>query len=57
MEILEEMLEENGQAAVSEIHAVMADEGIGDKTAQRARRRLGAIPDNVNGVNVWKMPE
>ena len=57
MEILEEMLEENGQAAVSQIHAVMADEGIGDKTAQRARRRLGAIPDNVNGVNVWKMPE
>ena len=57
MEILEEMLEQNGQAAVSEIHAVMADEGIGDKTAQRARRRLGAIPDNVDGINVWKMPE
>ena len=57
MEILEEMLEENGQAAVSEIHAIMADEGIGDKTAQRARRRLGAIPDNVDGVNVWRMPE
>jgi len=57
MEILKEMLEENGQAAVSEIHAAMADEGIGDKTAQRARRRLGAIPDNIDGINVWKMPE
>ena len=53
MEILEEMLE-SSPVAVSEIHAVMADEGIGDKTAQRARRRIGAIPDNVDGVNVWK---
>lgn len=55
MEILEEMLE-SGPVAVSEIHAVMADEGIGDKTAQRARRRLGAILDNLNGINVWRMP-
>ena len=53
MEILEEMLE-SSPVAVSEIHAVMADEGSGDKTAQRARRRIGAIPDNVDGVNVWK---
>lgn len=40
MEILEVMLVESGQAAVSEIHAVMADEGISDKTAQRAQRRV-----------------
>jgi hypothetical protein len=40
MEILEVMLGESGQAAVSEIHAVMADEGISDKTAQRAQRRV-----------------
>lgn len=57
MEILEVMLAENSQAAVSDIHAIMGSEGIGDKTAQRARRRLGAIPDNVNGVNVWRLPE
>lgn len=56
LEILEVMLE-SGPVAVSEIHAVMAEEGIGDKTAQRARRRLGAIPDNLNGVNVWRMPD
>ena len=56
MEILEEMLE-SSPVAVSEIHAVMADEGIGDKTAQRARRRIGAIPDIVNGVNMWRMPD
>ena len=56
MEILEEMLMD-GPVPVSEIHAVMADEGIGDKTAQRARQRLGAVPDNLAGINVWKMPE
>ena len=57
MKIIEVMLEENGQATVPDIHAIMANEGIGDKTAQRARRRLGAIPDIVDGVNVWKMPD
>jgi hypothetical protein len=57
MQIIEEMLEENGQAAVSIIHTVMSEEGIGDKTAQRARRRIGAIPDIVNGVNMWRMPD
>lgn len=56
MDILEEMLMD-GPVPVSEIHAVMADEGIGDKTAQRARQRLGAVPDNLDGINVWKMPE
>lgn len=56
LEILEVMLE-SGPVAVSEIHAVMAEEGIGDKTAQRARRRLGAILDYLDGVPVWKMPE
>lgn len=56
LEILEVMLE-SGPVAVSEIHAVMAEEGIGDKTAQRARRRLGANSDYLNGVPVWKMPE
>lgn len=56
LEILGVMLE-SGPVAVSEIHAVMTEEGIGDKTAQRARRRLGAIPDNLNGVNVWRMPD
>lgn len=56
MEILEEILMD-GPVPVSEIHAVMADEGIGDKTAQRARQRLGAVPDNLDGINMWKMPE
>ena len=56
LEILEVMLE-SGPVPVSEIHAVMAEEGIGDKTAQRAQRRLGAISDYLDGVPVWKMPE
>jgi len=56
MEIIEDMLED-GPMPVSEIHAVMAREGIGDKTAQRARQRLGAIPDYRDGAPVWQMPE
>ena len=56
MSILESMLEED-PVPVSEIHAVMAAEGIGNKTAQRARQRLGAICSFVDGVPVWQMPQ
>ena len=35
----------------------MADESIGDKTAQWARQRLGVISDNLNGAKAWGMPE
>lgn len=55
MSILENMLEDS-PVPVSEIHAAMADEGIGEKTAQRARRRLGAISDYLDGIPVWHMP-
>lgn len=40
MEIISEMLED-GPQSVSEINAAYAEEGIGEKTAQRARKRLG----------------
>ena len=56
MSILESMLEED-PVPVSEIHAVMAAEGIGNKTAQRARQRIGAISSFVDGVPVWQMPQ
>ena len=55
MEILEEMIAE-GSAPVSEIKAACKEEGIGPKTAQRARNLLGAVEDKVNGVYVWKLP-
>ena len=56
MSILEMMLID-GPVPVSEIHAAMAEEGIGDKTAQRARKRIGAVSDYSDGIPVWKLPE
>jgi len=35
----------------------MADESIGDTTAQWARQRLGITSDNLNGAKAWRMPE
>ena len=55
MEILAELLED-GAMAVSEIKTAMAEEGIGEKTAQRARKRIGAVQEYEDGVPVWKMP-
>lgn len=54
MEILTDLLAD-GPHPVAEINAACAEEGIGDKTAQRARKRLGAVPDYINGVPVWKL--
>lgn len=48
MEIISEM-HEDGPQSVSEINAACAEEGIGEKTAQRAMKRLGAIQDYENG--------
>lgn len=55
MEIISNLLEE-GLLPVSEANAACAEEGIGEKTAQRARKKLGAIQDYENGVPVWRMP-
>lgn len=54
--ILEELLAD-GAMPVSGINEIMAEEGIGEKTAQRARARIGAVQDYQNGVPVWRMPE
>ena len=54
MEILEEMLED-GPLPVAEIHEAMAEEGIGEKTAQRARKRIGAVQEYENGVPIWRL--
>ena len=54
MEILEEMLED-GPLPVAEINEAMAEEGIGEKTAQRARKRIGAVQEYENGVPIWRL--
>ncbi len=56
MIILEEVLAD-GPVAVSEINEIMAEDGIGSKTAQRAKTRLGAIQEYIDGVPVWLLPD
>lgn len=55
MIILEEILSD-GPVAVSEINEIMEEDGIGAKTAQRARSRIGAVQEYVDGVPVWRLP-
>ncbi|MBR1857773.1 MAG: AAA family ATPase [Oribacterium sp.] len=54
MQILEVALSD-GPVSVSAIHDLMEDEGIGDKTAQRAKTRIGAAQDYIDGTAVWKL--
>jgi len=44
------------QTPVSEINEIMAEDGIGSKTAQRAKTRLGAVQEYVDGVPVRLLP-
>lgn len=43
----------DGPVPVSEINAIMAEDGIGSKTAQRAKKNIGAELNYSNGVPVW----
>ena len=52
MEIISELLEK-GPQPVYEVNAACAEEGIGSKTAQRARKLLGIKQDYIDGVTVW----
>ena len=56
MAILEELLED-GPVPVADINGIMAEEGIGEKTAQRARKRIGAVQEYKDGIPVWLMPD
>ena len=56
MEIISDMMID-GSVPVAEATAACAEEGIGDKTAQRASRKLGAIRDFENGIPVWRIPD
>ena len=53
--ILEDLLS-NGPMAVSAIHEIMEEEGIGKKTAQRARAKIRAIQFFDQGIAYWKLP-
>lgn len=54
--IILETLLADGPVPVSEINEIMAEDGIGSKTAQRAKTRLGAVQEYVDGVPVWLLP-
>ena len=52
--ILQEILKDSPMP-VSEINQFMAEEGIGPKTAQRAKVRIGAVQEYRNGIPVWRL--
>ena len=52
--ILQVILKEHA-VPVSEINQIMAEEGIGAKTAQRAKVLIGAVQDYENGKPVWRL--
>ena len=55
--IILETLLAYGPVPVSEINEIMAEDGIGSKTAQRAKTRLGAVQEYVDGVPVWLLAD
>ena len=54
MIILAEILSD-GPVPVSEINEIMDEDGIGSKTAQRAKTRIGAVQEYIDGVPVWSL--
>lgn len=53
--ILENILSD-GPVPVNEIHDLMEEDGIGSKTAQRAKTRIGAVQEYIDGTPVWTLP-
>ena len=53
--ILDNILSD-GPVPVSEINDIMLEDGIGSKTAQRAKTRIGAVQEYVDGTPVWTLP-
>ena len=56
MIILAEILSD-GPVPVSEINEIMDEDGIGSKTAQRAKTRIGAVQEYIDGLPVWVLPD
>ena len=53
--LLREILKD-GPVPVARINQIMAVEKISPKTAQRARHRIGAVQECVDGTYFWRMP-
>ena len=52
--LLQDLLKD-GAMPVSEIIQIMAETNIGQKTAQRARQRIGAVQEYKNGAPIWRL--
>ena len=55
-ELMLSLLLEKGPLPVSEIKGFMKQKGICEKTAQRARARIGAVQYRDHGVPFWDLP-
>ena len=56
-EVIIRLLLRDGPQPVSEIHRYTSQQGISDKTVQRARARIGAEQIFLNGVAYWQLPD
>ena len=46
----------NGPVPLDRVHRLMNENGIGIRTAQRAKLRLGVVQDVKDGVYLWRLP-
>jgi hypothetical protein len=53
--LLRELLKD-GPVPVARIHQLMNEDGIGFRTAQRIRQRLGIVQDLKAGIYLWRLP-
>ena len=53
--LLEKILKE-GPVPVTRIRRLMNENGIGFRTAQRVRQRIGIVQETKDGVNFWRLP-
>lgn len=56
MAILKEALA-SGPVSIADARIILAGEGISEKTAQRARQRIGAVQEYINGVPCWTLSQ
>ena len=56
-EVIIRLLLRDGPQPVSEIHRYTSQQGISDKTVQRARARIGAEQIFLNGVAYWQLTD
>ena len=54
--VLLRKLLKDGPVPVARIHQLMNENGIGFRTAQRVRQRLGIVQELKAGVYLWRLP-